>query len=56
MSEKNNHIFGIKMTHTAYLKQVIERIESAISETCIVFIPPDNDEEYQSEKTPSILS
>jgi len=55
--EKNdNRILEVKTTQTAALKQVIERIQSVVSETCIVFIPPDNtddndiDDEYESEE------
>lgn len=55
--EKNdNRILEIKTTQTAAFKQVIERIQSVLSETSIVFIPPDDiedndvDEEYESDE------
>jgi proliferating cell nuclear antigen PCNA len=58
--EKNdNRILEVQTTQTAALKQVIERIQSVVSETCITFIPPDNtddteiDDEYESEEEES---
>ncbi|QGR53850.1 PcnA [Moumouvirus maliensis] len=47
--KKDNKILEIKTTQTGPLKQVIERISNVISDCCIVFIPPDNDDEDPSE-------
>ncbi len=56
VGKNDNRILEVRTTQTGALKQVFERIQSVISECCIVFIPPDEndsniiDDYYESEE------
>lgn len=56
VGKNDNRMLEITTTQTGAFKQVIERIQSVLSETSIIFIPPDDieddniDEEYESDE------